>query len=125
MSDDIDCRVVGVTFCPGYPATVTDLAVMATERLLDTDAMEPIPAVLIRNPANQYDGNAVEVHVPALGQQIGHLPRDVAATVAPLLDAGDRWLADVYEVVIHPEHPERPGIALLLRRVPASGGGSE
>ncbi|RYH06525.1 HIRAN domain-containing protein [Tropicimonas sp. IMCC6043] len=44
---------------------------------------------LVRQPENPYDGNAVEVWWRNGRLQLGHLPRDVATKVAPLIDAGD------------------------------------
>ncbi|GFZ43795.1 LOW QUALITY PROTEIN: hypothetical protein JCM24511_01515 [Saitozyma sp. JCM 24511] len=43
--------------------------------------------MLRRQPENQYDANAVQV-VNAGGTQVGHVPRAVAAKVAPYMDAG-------------------------------------
>ncbi|KDQ28039.1 hypothetical protein PLEOSDRAFT_1042220, partial [Pleurotus ostreatus PC15] len=42
-------------------------------------------AVLRREPENKYDRNAIQVKNMA-GQQVGHLPRQVAAKLAPLMD---------------------------------------
>ncbi len=41
---------------------------------------------LVRNPENPHDPNAIVV-LNSRGSQIGHLPRDTAATVAGLMDA--------------------------------------
>jgi hypothetical protein len=43
--------------------------------------------VLIRAPDNQHDANAIEVWWRN-AIRIGHLPRELAAEMAPLLDAG-------------------------------------
>ncbi|KAL2129672.1 hypothetical protein VTI74DRAFT_7451 [Chaetomium olivicolor] len=40
-----------------------------------------------REPFNQYDANAIRVD-NVLGRQIGHIPRTVAATLAPYIDSG-------------------------------------
>ncbi|EPQ57350.1 hypothetical protein GLOTRDRAFT_74086 [Gloeophyllum trabeum ATCC 11539] len=42
---------------------------------------------LVRQPTNQYDRNAIQVKNIG-GTQVGHLPRQVAAKLAPLLDRG-------------------------------------
>lgn len=39
-----------------------------------------------REPNNEYDANAVAVHI--FNQKLGHFPRGFAAEVAPLMDAG-------------------------------------
>lgn len=46
------------------------------------------PVRLEREPDNQYDKNAVAVHI--FQQKLGHLPRGFAAELAPFLDAGLR-----------------------------------
>jgi hypothetical protein len=99
--------VVGVTFVDGYPENLYRLEELERERRRG----EPLTVLLLREPLNQHDENAVAVHVPAVGI-VGHLARELAAQVAPLLDAGARVLADLY-VRIHPEHPEKPGLTVL------------
>ncbi len=119
-------KVVGVTFVPNYPSNVLLLNEVAALRYLtspsgsfgDDTEPEPIPAVLIRNPDNEFDGNAIEVHVPSLGDEamIGHIPRGVAERLAPSLDAGDAWTTEIIGVAIHPDHPTNPGVHLLINR---------
>ena len=46
-----------------------------------------IPITLQRNPKNAYDANAIEVH-GFNSCMLGHLSKELAATLAPLLDAG-------------------------------------
>ncbi|KAI0334969.1 hypothetical protein GY45DRAFT_967409 [Cubamyces sp. BRFM 1775] len=43
--------------------------------------------LLVRQPHNQYDRNAIQVKNIG-GTQVGHIPRNVAAKLAPLMDAG-------------------------------------
>eukprot|EP00752_Nemacystus_decipiens_P016654 g14894.t1 len=59
------------------------------ERMAEFPGAERPVAILVRAPDNPHDPNAVEVHVPALGRQVGHLSREHAAIVAPLLDADE------------------------------------
>lgn len=40
---------------------------------------------LVREPHNQYDSNAIQV-VNISGTQVGHIPRNVASKLAPLID---------------------------------------
>ncbi|HPI78880.1 MAG TPA: HIRAN domain-containing protein [bacterium] len=47
---------------------------------------------LIRDRANRYDANAVEVHAPGIGK-IGYVPRFAAPMVAARLDSGKRVFA--------------------------------
>ncbi len=39
-----------------------------------------------REPNNKYDANAVSLYI--FNQKLGHLPRGLAAEIAPLIDAG-------------------------------------
>lgn len=114
------CPVVGVTFTPHYPDNLHALRVVAEEA--ETKG-EKLPVVLIRNPANEYDSNAIEVHVPALGDAgfIGHVPRWVAEKYAPEMDAGTKVAGMTEWVRIDPNHPDRPGITIGLQRVDDEG----
>jgi len=136
MSKNMDLRVVGVTFCDGYPDNLIRLRDVAEERYGtgddnsrwaaidawdgDGDLLgEPIPVRLIRNPENEYDENAIEVHVPVLGRygtMIGHVPRELAARLAPRMDGGMEFTTVIKAVYVDPEHTDRPGIELRLTR---------
>lgn len=102
-------RVVGMTFTDGYPDSLHELA-------RHTTAGEPLPVVLRRNPDNEHDPNAVEVHAPLVGM-IGHLPRDVAAIVAPFLDGGGRVRVGIHAVYVDPEFEDRPGVSINIERL--------
>lgn len=104
-------RVVGVSFAPGYPQNLHQVAPLA----IDASARgEALAVALRRNPDNPYDANAIEVHVPAIDAMVGHLPAGVAARLAPLMDQGARIGADVFTVAIDPTHPDRPGIEVRV-----------
>lgn len=103
-------RVVGMTFVPGYPGNLHQIS----EVMDRSTTPESLSAVLKRAPDNPYDANAVEVHVPAVGM-VGHLSRDDAAMVAPMLDSPMiRCLASVYGVRIASNNPDNPGIDILV-----------
>jgi len=109
-------KVVGVSFVPAFPENLhaLDRSALEAER-----QGEPLVVILVRNPANAYDANAIEVHVPALGEEwamIGHLTRPIAARMAPEIDAGTIWRAQVESVLIHPEHLDNPGISIRCAR---------
>lgn len=92
--------VVGVTFVPAYPDNILGLKT-GTQ------------VSLVRNAKNPYDGNAVEVRLD--GEMLGHLPKDIAAKVAPILDSGATYAAaSIYTVRISPENPRNPGLSILL-----------
>lgn len=115
MASPFSAKVVGVSFVPGYPGNLHRLSEVSDRARLDG---EPLAVVLKRNPDNQYDSNAIEVHVPAIGDGgfIGHLTRPIAARMAPELDRGERWLAEVGDVLIDPDHMDRPGISINCKR---------
>lgn len=112
-------HVVGVTYTPRYPDNLISLRSLADGHVSLTD--EPLAAVFVRNPANEYDANAIEVHVPSLGDDamIGHVPRHIAAWLAPEIDSGSTFQVGVDGVWINPEHPDRPGISVRAERVGA------
>jgi len=130
----MDLRVVGVTFCDDYPGNLHRLRDIAVERYESNgegrwaaiegwepgDVVgEPIPVRLIRNPENEYDENAVEVHVPILGRfgtMIGHVPRELAARLAPRMDEGIEFSTIVKAVYVDPSHEDRPGIEIRVSR---------
>ncbi len=118
-------RVVGVTFVPDYPNNMVRLHEMVQNAAgqvgwdnIGGDA--GVDAVLVRNPDNEYDENAIEVHVPALGRtssMIGHVPADLAAKLAPSLDRGDEWAARLDSVLFMDGHSDRPGALLTVEHV--------
>lgn len=111
------CRVVGVTFVPAYPLNLLHLAEIAARH---EAAGERLHAELVRNPVNVYDPNDVEVHVPALGDRhrmIGHIARDEAALLAPRIDAGEQFVAEVAWCRVDPDHTDRPGIDIRIARI--------
>lgn len=110
--------VVGVTFVPSYPNNLLMLRQIEADAVTDGHG-EWLNVVLVRNPANPHDANAIEVHVPVLGDMamIGHVPRDIAARLAPLLDQGIKFHSQLSGVRINPDHIDRPGIDVAIARV--------
>ncbi|HXG72126.1 MAG TPA: HIRAN domain-containing protein [Gemmatimonadaceae bacterium] len=104
-------KCVGVTFGENYP---DDLHALSDIYALP--GSEKVAAVLLREPENPYDPNAIAVHVPALGNRIGHIPRDLAVRLAPEMDDGRHWLAQVEEILVTPGQEHQPGC--LLRCTP-------
>ncbi len=110
-------KVVGVSFIDAFPLNILALSDAAQEA---HRVGEPLSVVLVRNPANQYDAAAIQVHIPALGDDwgfIGHLAAPIAARLAPELDDGIRWHAEVEAVLIHPDNPDNPGISITCSRI--------
>lgn len=122
-------KVVGLTFVDGYPQNLLDLRNLHERRFVRVDEdqpmfagfgdgeVEPIAAVLVRDPNNPHDSNAVEVHVPAIDQRVGFIPRDLAARVAAWLDAGRSIRCGISTVLVSPGHEDRPGVSLICERV--------
>ncbi len=105
--------VVGVSFVDSYPGNLEALCEV-WDGLSWED--EPLTVILRRNPDNEYDANAVEVHVPSIGM-IGHCSRIIAARLAPSMDAGIEFRASVHGIRVDPDHPEQPGIDIAFKRV--------
>lgn len=107
--------VVGVSFAPGYPKNlyVLDTKVERADR-----RGAVVVARLVREPDNPYDPNAIAVHVPALRPRslVGHIPAALAERLAPLLDAGEHWEAEVERVLVSEQAPERPGLEIRARK---------
>ena len=82
---------------------------------LGSDALAPgQPLVLRRDEANPHDANAIAVHPAGGGEQAGWVPRELAAEIAPDLDAGRSWSAVVLrEQRASPRDP-RSGLTMLL-----------
>src|SRR4051812_33592992 len=81
---------------------------------LAADAAAPGRALALRrDPANAHDANAIQVLLET-GEQAGWVPRELAAELAPRLDAGERWSALVLrEQRASPRDP-RTGLTMLL-----------
>lgn len=114
-------KAVGVSFRPDYPDNILGLAAAYAA----LPAGVPGEASLVRDAANEHDPNAIAIL--AGGTHVGYLPRELAARVAPEIDAGTRFRVRSAEVLVNPEHPDRPGLAVEVERVahPPTGGISQ
>lgn len=121
MAKSWEGRVVGVSFVDPDNRKRALLKALCEERGLvnpgDLDHPETISVVILRNPANRFDANACEVHVPLLEGMLGHLPRDVAAKVAPFLDGGGQVAAALTGIFIAHAAPDNYGIAISVWEV--------
>jgi HIRAN domain len=84
---------------------------------LESDALAPgRPLALRREPQNEHDPSAIAVD--AAGEHVGFVPRELAAELAPDLDAGRPWTA----VVLREQRPSprdpRSGVTMLLSPEP-------
>jgi hypothetical protein len=80
-----------------------------------TDAVAPgSPLVLRRDSANEHDPNAIQVHPVGDGDQVGWVPRELAAELAPELDAGRPWAAVVLREQRRSPRDPRHGLTMLL-----------
>jgi hypothetical protein len=76
------------------------------------------PLVLRRDPENQHDPSAIAVDPGDGGEQVGWVPREIAADLAPALDGGAPWAAVVLrEHRASPRDP-RTGLTMLLAPAP-------
>jgi hypothetical protein len=71
------------------------------------------PLELRRDPDNVHDPNAVAVHA-AGGEQVGWVPRALAAELAAELDAGRPWSAVALREQRRSPRDPRTGVTMLL-----------
>ena len=69
---------------------------------------------LRRDPDNPHDPNAIQVHPSDGGAQVGWVPRELAAELAPGLDAGRPWSAVVLREQRRSPHDPRHGLTMLI-----------
>lgn len=99
-------NVVGVTFHDGYPQNFHKWSQITPDRYPT--------CVLVREPDNEHDPNAAAVKV---GRSIvGHIPKDLAVTVAELMDSGADVTARIVSVETYPELPSNPTMTIELTR---------
>jgi hypothetical protein len=88
------------------------------EAALASDAAAPgAPLELRRDPGNEHDPNAVAVL--AGREQVGWVPRELAAELAGELDAGRPWSAVVLREQRRSPRDPRHGITMLLAPAPS------
>ena len=98
--------------------------------VLQSAELAPSSALTVRrDPGNAHDPNAIAV-LTASGAQAGWVPREVAAQIAPALDAGDPWAAVVLRERRASPRAPRDGVTMLLAPAQAialreRGGGDE
>jgi hypothetical protein len=81
---------------------------------LASDAAAPgQPLVLRRDAGNEHDANAIAVELPG-GEALGFVPRELAAELAPRLDAGEPWSAIALRESRPSPRDPRTGLTMLL-----------
>jgi hypothetical protein len=87
------------------------------DEVLQGAGAEPgAPLILRRDPDNEHDPNAIAVDT-ADGGQLGFVPRELAAELAPRLDAGERWSSVVLRE--HRASPRDPRTSVTILLAPA------
>jgi hypothetical protein len=87
---------------------------------VSTDAASPGSRLeLRRDLGNPHDVNAIAVHGDGGGEQLGWVPREVAAELAPELDEGRAWSAVALREQRQSPRDPRHGLTMLLARAPA------
>jgi hypothetical protein len=84
------------------------------EALLADTVAPGRPLLLRRDPDNPHDPNAIQVHPAGGGDQVGWVPRELAAELAPQLDAGRPWAAVVLREQRRSPRDPRHGLTMLL-----------
>ena len=81
------------------------------EALAAAELSPGAPLELRRDPANEHDPNAIQV---VAGEQVGWVPRELAAEIAPQLDAGRPWSAVVLREQRRSPRDPRHGLTMLI-----------
>ena len=82
---------------------------------LASDAVAPGGELQLRRDSdNAHDPNAIQVHPSDGGAQVGWVPRELAAELAPELDAGRPWSAVVLREQRRSPRDPRHGLTMLL-----------
>lgn len=120
--DPMLTEVAGVSFRPGYPDSLLRLHDLESAH---GQGAELTTAILVPEPENRYDANAIRVQVPALGEgddgHIGYVPASLCEQVHEML-AGGRVRASV-STRVHPHHTDRPGCDLQIEVVDPEAAG--
>lgn len=102
----VSTKVVGVSFRDGYPGTFHKWSQRRPDRYPK--------CVLVRDPDNAADPNAVRVMVAR--KHVGFIPSDLAARVAELMDAGVEVTARVTSVEVIPDLAHSPTMTIQITR---------
>ena len=92
---------------------------------LESDGAGPgSPLELCRDPANEHDHDAIAVHLAgdpadAVGERLGWVRPEIAARLAPELDAGTAWSARVLRESRPSPRDPRARVTVLLARADA------
>jgi hypothetical protein len=88
------------------------------EALAGDGAAPGRPLTLRRDRDNEHDPNAIAV-LTGDGEQVGWVPRELAAELAPELDSGRPWSAVVLREARRSPRDARDGATMLLAAAPA------
>ncbi len=83
------------------------------DALVADSAAPGCPLLLRRDAANAHDANAIAV-ATADGALLGYVPRELAAELAPELDAGRPWSAVALREQRASPRDQRTGVTMLL-----------
>lgn len=76
--------------------------------------------MLIREPNNPYDPNAIRVDVWGFEMAVGFVPRRVAQRLAPLMDAGALYDGKLVQVNKHPRY-DTVGLTIRFFKIDKRG----
>ena len=107
--DEFMTRLVGVSFCEGYPANLLRVAEMLARS-------ERVTVELRRDASNPYDANTINVVCVAAGGRIGRVAKERAAYLADDIDRGEEWVGLLETVMVNPDHPDKPGAVIRCWR---------
>lgn len=100
--EHLDFMVAGSRY-EGRPALIARFAQVGESVYLD------------RDPGNKFSRSAVEVRTTS-GHQIGFVPEEYAVDIAPLLDAGHPYIAEIKKILTAGRNPIPVVIADIYRK---------
>jgi hypothetical protein len=92
---------------------VAGAAAHHAQALASDDLAPGFALVLRRDPDNPHDEHAIAVDLPD-GLQLGWVPRELAAEIAPDIDAGRAWSAVMLREQRRSPRDPRTGVTMLL-----------
>lgn len=110
---NVDLKVVGVTFKNEDGSSRKD-AILVLAGMEDKTG---VTFELVREPDNKYDINAVKVMVNGISSepvQIGYVGKEYASIIAPLMDMGEQFKAELKDCG---EFKNRPYCEITMNQV--------
>lgn len=98
-------NLVGMTFTKKYPQSL----------LKHRGTFPDVKVTFQRDPDNKYDSNAIKVLFDK--EFVGHVPRDIAESLAKKLDSGMNHTVEITAINVTPGKESNPGATLRVKEL--------